>query len=54
MAATENQTNGQQPPALRNGEVVEGDPEYDGRVILYVIKGTATIHPSVSHMVAAR
>ena len=26
-------------PALCNGEVVIGDMEYDGRVILYIIKG---------------
>jgi hypothetical protein len=24
---------------LQNGEVVHGDPEFDGRVIIYVIKG---------------
>ena len=31
-----------QPPQIKlNGEVVIGDVEYDGRVILYIIKGTS-------------
>lgn len=24
---------------LKNGEIVKGDPTFDGRVILYIIKG---------------
>jgi hypothetical protein len=27
----------------KNGEVVIGDVEYDGRVILYIIKGSITL-----------
>lgn len=29
--------------AKKNGEVVMGDMEYDGRVILYIIKGAGAI-----------
>lgn len=32
-------TNPQASPAHPNGEVVIGDMEHDGRVILYIIKG---------------
>jgi hypothetical protein len=42
MAATQNtiaNMNGKGGHLL-NGEVVHGDPEFDGRVIIYVIKGT--------------
>jgi hypothetical protein len=33
---------------LKNGEVVHGDPEFDGRVIIYVIKGNLTESPMPS------
>jgi hypothetical protein len=42
MAATQNtiaNMNGKGGHLL-NGEVVHGDPEFDGRFIIYVIKGT--------------
>lgn len=35
----------QGPAAHTNGEVIIGDMEYDGRVILYIIKGPLSPRP---------
>ena len=38
---------------VKNPEVVEGDPEFDGRVIIYVIKGENTASSTSSMRVEA-